>query len=391
MTTKSNKKAVDPAYFERVGITEFLVPLLRQEPAALAWLRAKGFDANLLDESPASVAALVALFAADDVPTSLETLLNELDSVSHPSAFEELLVELRSWGYDPPVASQTEHNLPLWARVNARDVLAGVVSHAHDTKPRRQVEFSLARPMHIPLDAIARAVPVLRDELRAMFSAKGRSALCEIAQYASKDEVELYIYHGTTRRLRTVVDDYHVETGAQNPTERVDQREQAMMVARVCLNTGRIRISARTAPDLQLLREVFGAALHNNRTAYDVPSRIPLASLLERSALDVPAMLASARVVEVTLHGAGESSLKLSAKHRDILKAVHGGELPLPEGAPVSAKFMLRPAGGGRERALEVFSPNSVRASRLLDDATVEEFLALNGLLVPIADAEFSG
>lgn len=390
MAKKRNKKNVDPEYFERVQIRTYLIPVLLAEPDAVDWFRRLDIDPNELDESRESVQRLVDLFVDGEPPASLTSLLLELDTVSAPSTFEELLAELEAWSHTPPDEARTEYNLPLWARLHASDVLKGVVSHAHDTKVRRLVEFALPSPRPLSREDVVQSIPALRAELRAVFTSKGRSALCEVVHYVSPSEVELFIFHGTTRRLRTLVDDQQVAVGDANATARVEQRDQAMMVARVCLGTGRIRVNARTTPDLQLLRGAFGAAIFGNPSVYEVPSRMPLRDLLRNPALAVPASLASARLVEVALHGAG-SSLKMQVRMDNVLSAVQSGALPLPDVVPVAAKFMLRSAAGGRERAVEVTSPNSVRSSRSLDDAVVDEFLAMNGLLTPIADLEAAG
>jgi hypothetical protein len=390
MALKRNKKHLDPAYFESVSIRAFLLPALLAEPEAVGWLGRLGINPNELDDSPESVQLLVDLFVGGEPPASLTSLLLELDAVSTPGTFEELLAELEAWSHTPPDEARTEYNLPLWARLHAPDLLKGIVSHAHDSKVRRLVEFALPIPRPLSRADVVQSIPALREELRAVFTAKGRSALCEVVHYGSPGEVELFIFHGTTRRLRTLVDDRQVAVGDANATARVEQRDQAMMVARVCLGTGRIRVNARTTPDLQLLRGAFGAAIFGNPSVYEVPSRMPLRDLLRYPALAVPASLASARLVEVTLHGAG-SPLKIQVRTDNVLSAVQSGVLPLPDVVPVSAKFLLRSAAGGRERALEVIARNSIRASRQLDDATIEEFLALNGLLTPLVGLEAAG
>lgn len=382
MVMNRNKKAVDPEYFEQVGIVEFLVPMLAAERTATTWLRHVGIELEAMDNSTATVRRLTEAFAGSaPPPPTLAKLMLDLESVSTEAVFNDLLQRLNEWGQTPPESALNEYNLPLWTRVHFRSLLDGFFDEAHDVRPRRLVEFAPRHAFSVDVSDVPTVIDRLAQHLGPLFESVGRSRLCYISPHFDGHEVALYVHHGTTLKQRALVSDDLLSVQGVDPVLQAQQRDKATMAVRLCMHTGRLRVSARSNFDADRLRGALGEAIFEDASSFQVASRISLAQLFARDALQTPPEIRDATVLEVRLSEGQRGGWSVVVRHRDILANRALSPVDLTRFRPVYAKFGLRPDSGGRARTVEVYEPNAMRASKALSDATVEAFLSLNGLM----------
>lgn len=291
-----------------------------------------------------------------DAIETIEELGSEIGRDVLMGAIDDAGISRVSW---PTDHGARELALYVWMRRFADERLVDAL----DAARVRMFEMGTQRPLFEFAGKSAKPIQVEEKAIRATVQ-EAASAWCKANDRGEYTEVKVYlrdanavfqIIHGEPFKNQMTVTD----RGRSN----VRFRPGLSDLVRYDAFEGRIRIAARSGKLVAAYREMFGRALFGDPEFFKEDAKCTLRPLQDKGADafgELPPLVSSLHVTELTWHPGGATSHRISAD--DCFQEIDRLELPITEGELSEAKLEFKIIDGKRlhRKVVTIRTPNRV-------------------------------
>lgn len=368
----------DLGFIQKVDKPRYMVQLLL--PYA-DYFNSRGLDVAKLKNKDSDDRKLLEVFtkADEDMPPKLLETLYVLDDLADENGHDRILVE--SERLDLDLEGIIGHSLsPGEFAIAVHHEHPDVLTICHDKTQHRKVknyvEYQARGELELTLKKAKAKVTIMEKEMAPWFESKDRSRACEIYVYEEKHDIRFQITHGRPFRTDPSYD-------KRLKRSRVAYRPQKHDSVVYDKRYGVLKLCAQTATEKELYRMTFGNVLFGDTDYFPEGDIYTLEPLREgKAGIRLMPGIESVRLAEVFVTIDDDQHFMQFSRGYDLFESIENRGRPnLQEGNIVRAKFMIRYSSGGRERKLELRTPNVAEYDRDRDDVTTEAFMRASGML----------